>query len=46
VDVSRGAIRTDEQKVKTNVLNREMALDPKAFFEKYHLENQRGDIGL
>ena len=46
VDVSRGAIRTDEQKVKTNALNREMTLDPKAFFEKYHLENQRGDIGL
>lgn len=46
VDVSRGNIRTDEQKIKSNTLNQELALDPKAFFEKYHLKNQRGDITL
>lgn len=46
VDVSRGNIRTDTQKVKSNTLNQELALDPKAFFEKYHFDNQRGDIAL
>lgn len=46
VDVSRGNIRTDTQKVKSNTLNQELALDPKAFFEKYHFDNQRGDITL
>lgn len=46
VDVSRGTIRTEEQKTKSNTLNQELALDPKAFFEKYHIDNERGDIAL
>lgn len=44
VDVSRGTIRTEDQKIKSNTLNQELSKDPKAFFEKYHLGNQRGDI--
>lgn len=46
VDVAKGKIRPEEQKVKTNQLNSELSLDPKAFFEKYHMTNQRGDITL
>ncbi len=46
VDVSRGKIRPDGQKETTNTLNAEMQKNPKQFFEKYHLLNERGDIVL
>lgn len=46
VDVSKGRIRNDEQKATSNQLNEELSLDPKAFFEKYHMTNHRGDITL
>ena len=46
VDVARGNVRADETKERTNVLNQEMKRNPKAFFEKYHLDNPRGDIAL
>ena len=44
VDVSRGTIRIEERKVRSDKLNQELQRNPKAFFEKYHLDNQRGDI--
>ncbi len=46
VDVSRGYTRPDDLKIKTGSLNRELSKNPKAFFEKYHADNQRGDVLL
>jgi len=46
VDVAIGKIRAEKQKVRSNQLNKELLLDQKAFFEKYHMTNQRGDITL
>lgn len=46
VDVAIGKIRSEKNKAKSNKLNSELLLDPKAFFEKYHTENHRGDISL
>lgn len=44
VDVSKGNVRTDLMKPMTNQLNKELSLNPRAFFEKYHIENERGDV--
>lgn len=46
VDVSYGTIRKDKERTKINALNDELALNPKEFFEKYHLHNTRGDVTL
>ncbi|MFZ2494903.1 MAG: RimK/LysX family protein [Candidatus Saccharimonadales bacterium] len=42
VDVSKGIYKTE----KTMKFHEEFKKDPKAFFEKYHAANQRGDIEL
>ena len=42
VDVSKGKYK----KEKPNTLHEEFEKDPKAFFEKYHATNQRGDVVL
>ena len=44
VDVSRGI--PVKQKNSSNKLTLELQADPKKFFEKYHRDNQRGDIEL
>ncbi len=46
VDVSRGYTRVDDLKVRSSQLNKELRKNPKKFFEKYHAENQRGDVDL
>ena len=46
VDVSIGPEITPSNERQTHRLNKELAQDPKAFFEKYHLENQRGDVDV
>lgn len=46
VDVSKGKVKSPDQRVLSNVLNQELSYDPKAFFKKYHFENHRGDIVL
>ena len=42
VDVSLGRPKKDDED-KTGVLTKELKDNPKLFFEKYHLSNQRGD---
>ncbi len=42
VDVSKGTYTQEKQ----NIFHAEFTQDPKAFFEKYHADNQRGDIEL
>ncbi len=46
VDVSEGKITKDSLELQSNVLNEELHKDPKAFFNKYHTANHRGDITL
>lgn len=47
VDVSRQSkIRPPQHHEPSNILTTELKQDPKAFFEKYHIDNQRGDIEL
>lgn len=46
VDVSKGKIEKERFETQNNVLNDELEKDPKAFFEKYHMANHRGDITL
>ncbi len=44
VDVSKSVLKP-RQHIEHN-LGEELARDPRAFYEKYHLNNQRGDIVL
>ncbi len=46
VDVSRNDVTLKTHRKKSITLNQELSLDPKAFFQKYHMSNQRGDIIL
>lgn len=47
VDVSKQSkIRPPTLHEPSGALNDEMKQDPKAFFEKYHVDNHRGDIEL
>lgn len=46
VDVSKGRIEKERFETQNNVLNNELAKDPRAFFKKYHMANERGDIQL
>ncbi len=46
VDVSKGVDKPAAKHAKSRMLNTELAADPKAFFEKYHQHNPRGDVEL
>ncbi len=46
VDVAKGKKKRDAEKAQSQSLNKELHSNPKAFFEKYHQTNQRGDIQL
>ena len=46
VDVAKGKKKRDAEKPYSESLNKELQDNPKAFFEKYHQTNQRGDITL
>lgn len=46
VDASLGKPKKSDQKVVSNRLNKELKQNPKEFFEKYHVNNHRGDITL
>lgn len=47
VDVSvKSSVRPPNEPHPTGLFDDEMRKDPKAFFEKYHQDNQRGDIAL
>lgn len=44
VDVAMGNLVSSRH--KSVVLQKEFRRDPKAFFDKYHLDNERGDVDL
>lgn len=44
VDVSKGRRRIAEKAIGDGPFNAELRKDPVGFFEKYHLENERGDV--
>jgi hypothetical protein len=47
VDVSKKSkIKPPQYHEPSGILNEELQKDPKAFFEKYHIDNHRGDIEL
>ncbi len=46
VDVSKGRIEKERFEAQNNLLSEELQKDPQAFFKKYHMANQRGDIIL
>lgn len=47
VDVSiRSSVKPPNEPQPSGIFDEELRKDPKAFFEKYHLDNQRGDIEL
>ncbi|MEO5691434.1 MAG: RimK/LysX family protein [Candidatus Saccharimonadales bacterium] len=46
VDVSKGKVDKEIFEEHNNVLNDELEKNPQAFFKKYHLANERGDIIL
>lgn len=47
VDVSkRSSIRPPAYHEPSGMLTKELKKDPKAFFEKYHIDNHRGDVEL
>ena len=44
VDVSRSATKRKKRRPSFGKYNRELSISPKKFFEKYHKNNQRGDL--